>query len=95
MKYLRIPLAVGVIYSADGTFKPKTISVGGQSYQIDKILYKKNYCPKSVPAIAPVEFTVLVFGKTKKIYFERDTGKWFSVMPVRNGQNEGQSYFTQ
>ena len=48
-----------------------------------------------MPTIAPVEFTVLVFGQTKKIYFERDTGKWFSVMPVRNGQNEGQSYFTQ
>lgn len=94
MKYVRIPLAVGVIYSSDGNFKPKTISVGGQVFSIDKVLYKKNYCPKSVPAIAPIEFTVMVEGETKKIYFEKDCGKWFSVKRVLK-DNEGQSNFTQ
>lgn len=92
--YIRIPLAVGVIYSADGVFKPKTISVNGEKFLIDRILYKKNYCPKSVPAIAPIEFTILVEGETKKIYFEKDTGKWFSVKKVLKN-NEGQSNFTQ
>ncbi len=89
MKYTRIPLSVGVIYSADGTFKPKTISVGGEKFSVDRVLYKKNFCPKSVPAIAPIEFTVLVEGEAKKIYFEQDTGKWFSVvMPDGNGTNQ-------
>ncbi len=86
--YIRIPLAVGVIYSADGVFKPKTISVNGEKFLIDRILYKKNYCPKSVPAIAPIEFTILVEGETKKIYFEQDTGMWFSVKKVLK-DNEG------
>ena len=92
--YIRIPLAVGVIYSADGIFKPKTISVNGENFKVDRVLYKKNYCPKNVPCIAPIEFTVLVEGETKKIYFERDTGKWFSVKKVLK-DNEGSSYFTQ
>ncbi len=86
--YTRIPLAVGVIYSADGVFKPKTISVNGEKFVIDRVLYKKNYCPKSVPAIAPIEFTILVEGETKKIYFEQDTGMWFSVKKVLT-DNEG------
>lgn len=92
--YIRIPLAVGVIYSSDGNFKPKAISVNGQLFSIDRVLYKKNYCPKSVGAIAPIEFTVIVEGETKKIYFEKDTGKWFSVKKILKN-NEGKSYFTQ
>ena len=92
--YIRIPLAVGVIYSADGVFKPKTISVNGEKFSIDRVLYKRNYCPKSVSAIAPIEFTVLVEGETKKIYFEKDTGKWFSVKKILKN-DDGKSYFTQ
>ena len=93
MTYQRIPLAVGVIYSADGIFKPKTILINGEKFLIDRVLYKKNYCPKSVGAIAPIEFTVMVAGEIKKIYFEKDTGKWFSVKRVL--KNEAKSYFTQ
>ena len=92
--YIRIPLAVGVVYDADGVFKPKTILVNGEKFPIDKVLYKKNFCPKTVPAIAPIEFTILVAGETKKIYFEKDTGKWFSVKKVFK-ENEGKGYFTQ
>ena len=92
--YIRIPLAVGVIYSADGVFKPKTISVNGEKFLIDKVLYKKNYCPKSVGAIAPIDFTFMVGCEIKKIYFEKDTGKWFSVKKILKS-NEGKSYFTQ
>ena len=92
--FVRIPLAVGVIYSADGVFKPKTISVNGEKFLIDRVLYKKNYCPKSVAAIAPIEFTVLVECETKKIYFEKDTGKWFSVKKILKN-DDGKSYFTQ
>lgn len=91
--YVRIPLAVGVIYSADGVFKPKTILVNGEKFTIDRVIYKRNYCPKSVPAIAPVEFTILVEGETKKIYFEPESGKWFSIKRIY--KNEGKSYFTQ
>ncbi len=94
MQFIRVPLAVGVIYSSDGNFKPKTISVSGETFSIDKIIDKKNYCPRNVPAIAPIEFTVLVEGEIKKIYFEKDTGKWFSVKKAIN-DNEGKSYFTQ
>ena len=93
MKYARIPLAVGVVYTADGNFKPKTIIVNDEKFLIDKVLYKKNYCPKSVGAIAPIEFTVLVSGETKKIYFEKDSGKWFSIKRILK-DNERESYFT-
>lgn len=86
--YIRVPLTVGVIYLKNGNFKPKTIFVDGESFSVDKVLYRKNFCPKSVPAIAPIEFTILVEGETKKIYFEQDTGMWFSVKKVLK-DNEG------
>lgn len=94
MKFIRVPLTVGVVYSTNGIFKPKTISLGHERFVIDRVLYKKNYCPKSVPAIAPIEFTVIVEGETKKIYFEKDTDKWFSIKRVYK-DNEAKSDFTQ
>lgn len=93
MKYIRVPLTVGVVYSTNGIFKPRAIFVGGERFLIDKVISKKNYCPKSVGAIAPIEFTVMVEGERKKIYFEKDTDKWFSVK--RALENEGQGDFTQ
>ena len=91
-KFKRIPLCVGVLYSKDGEIVPKAISLNGERFLIDKIIRKRNYYPRVVPAIAPTEFTVMVAGEEKKIYFEKDTGKWFSVKKLKN---EGQSNFTQ
>ena len=79
-KFLRIPLSVGVIYSKSGRVLPRTVIFEGERFPIDKILFQKKKNPLVVPCIAPLEFTVLIGGQEKKIYFEKDTGKWFSVL---------------
>ena len=82
MKHLRIPLTIGVIYTANGAMIPRTIIYNGEKYLIDKVIYKRNYYPRVVSTVAPTEYTVMVMGEVKKIYFERDTGKWFSIKDV-------------
>ncbi len=82
-KFTRMPLSVGVVYRQDGKILPVLIICEGGKFQIDKILDQKKHAPLAVGSIAPIEFTVLVAGETKKIYFEEDTGKWFSVKETR------------
>ena len=82
-KFTRTPLSVGVVYRQDGEILPVLIIYGGKKFQVDKILDKRKRAPLTVGSVAPVEYTVLVAGETKKIYFEEDTGKWFSVKASR------------
>lgn len=82
-KFTRTPLSVGVVYRADGKILPVVIIYDDKKFQIDKIIDSKKRAPKAVGSISPIEFTVLVAGETKKIYFEEDTGKWFSVKEAR------------
>ena len=79
MKYERIPLIVDVLFMEDGTMKPRRLIHNGQIYEIKRTVRKKRHCPSVVPCIAPREYTVLIENVEKKIYFEPETGKWFSV----------------
>ena len=92
-KYTRKPLSVGVVYRHDGKVFPVVVICDGEKFQIDRILDQKKHAPITVGALAPIEFTVLVSGEEKKTYFEKDTGKWFSVKEAK--ENEGPSYFAQ
>ena len=82
-KYTRKPLSVGVVYRQDGRILPIVVICDGEKFQIDRILDEKKHAPITVGSISPVEFTVLVSGEEKKIYFEEDTGKWFSVKEIK------------
>lgn len=82
-KFTRMPLSVGVVYKTDGKITPVIIIHENQKFSIDKILDVKKHAPPTVGSVAPYQYTVLVSGETKKIYFEEDTGKWFSVKETR------------
>lgn len=78
-KYQRISLDVEVRFFKNGKIKPKKILFGESSFVISRILDVRNFCPRVVPCIAPIEYTVTVEGQEKKIYFEPDTNSWFSI----------------
>ncbi len=77
--YKRISLGVESFFTPDGSLYPKKIVFEDEIFEISRVLRKRNYCPKSVPCIAPIEYTVIIDGKEKHIYFEADTNMWFSV----------------
>lgn len=82
MKYERIPLIVDVLFMEDGTMKPRRLIHNGQVFEIKRVVRKKRYCPSVVPCIAPIEYTLLIDNIEKKIYFEPETNKWFSVKKI-------------
>lgn len=81
-EYLRVPLTVDALFLPDGSFRPRKIYFGGVPYEITRVLQKRRYCPKEVGCFAPIEYTVLVERRQKKIYYEADTNTWFSVKEV-------------
>lgn len=82
-KFTRTPLSVGVVYRMDGKITPVIIICEDKKYPIEKIIDVCKHAPMTVGSMAPLQYTVLVAGETKKIYFEEDTGKWFSVKEAR------------
>lgn len=77
--YRRMPLAVEVLFTSDGRLLPRRLHFGGETYEIERVIAHRNYCPQTVACIAPIEFTVQIGDAYKKIYYEMDTGCWFSV----------------
>ena len=79
MTYERVPLSVQVVMKWDGTVIPQSVLYYGLPYKIAHIVSVRRFCPRLVPCIAPIEYTVVIDGVLKCIYFEEDTNKWFSV----------------
>ena len=82
-RYVRFPLTVEAVFTPQGEIKPRKIILNESSFAIDRLIDAKRRCPQTVPAVAPIEYTVIVAGVEKKIYFEPHTSSWFSVKEVR------------
>ena len=90
MIYKRVPLVVDAVFTQDGTIKPRKIILREGVFTIDRVVSIKAHYPSVVTAIAPLEYTVIVEGCEKKIYFEPRSNQWFSVK-----RYEKQSYSAQ
>ena len=77
--YTRIPLEVKALFSREGRLRPIRVHFGGKAFAVEKILSVTHRCPQVVACVAPVEYTLQIEGVHKKIYYEGDTGTWFSV----------------
>ena len=80
MKYQKIPIEARVRMRLDGSVIPEEVIVSAKSFPITRILKITELRPVGVPCIAPIEFTVVVEGSVKRIYYERSCGNWFSVV---------------
>ncbi|MBQ7906682.1 MAG: hypothetical protein IJ309_03970 [Clostridia bacterium] len=77
--FIRVNLEVDARFLKNGKMRPRRIIYGGKTFEITRVLDTRNYCPRVVSCVAPVEYLVLVEGVEKRIYFEAYTNSWFSV----------------
>ena len=70
--YKRIPLTIEALFLPDGSFRPQKLIYNSTTYHITRV----------VRCIAPIEYTVIIDGIEKQIYYEEDTNTWFSVKEV-------------
>ena len=90
MIYKRIPLTVDAVFTRDGKIKPRKIILSEGTFLVDRVISVKARCPQVVSSVAPLEYSVMVEGCEKKIYFEPHSNTWFSVKKY-----ERKSYITQ
>lgn len=82
LRYERKPLIVEAAFETDGRLLPLKLIYNDRHFEITKVIRARRHCPQVVRCIAPIEYTVLVDGVERKIYFEPDTNTWFSVKEV-------------
>ena len=80
--YKRIPLTIEALFLPDGSFKLQKLIYNSTTYHITRVVGHRPYCPRVVRCIAPIEYTVIIGGIEKQIYYEEDTNTWFSVKEV-------------
>ncbi|MBO5286806.1 MAG: hypothetical protein J6B34_01635 [Clostridia bacterium] len=90
--YKKIPLVVDALFLTNGTIKPRRIILKEGTFDITKVLSVRRHCPLVVPCVAPLEYTVLVEGQQKNLYFDTDSGQWFSIKEILH---EGKGYSAQ
>lgn len=83
----RIPIEIRARIRVDGSVVPEDVIVLGVRYHITSVLKKCAVRPIGISCISALEYTVMIEGRRKKIYYEKLSGKWFSVKE-RNGLYE-------
>ena len=75
----RVPLAVEARLSPDGRLTPIRVFCGEGTYEIDRVLAVRRHRPPGIACIAPLEYSVVISGIEKCLYYEAESGTWFSV----------------
>ena len=79
VQYKRINLDVDVRFKSDGTLIPQKITYKARQYPVSRIIGQRPFVPKEVRCKVPLEFTTIIRGKEKKLYYEYSTNTWFSI----------------
>ena len=81
-RYERKQLEVLAAFGTDGALKPFKLIYKDRSFEITRVLRVRRHCPQEVGCIAPMEYTVIVDGVERQIYFAKESNTWFSVKEV-------------
>ena len=79
IRKIRQNLSVEARFSDDGQLSPLRILADDRIFTVDRIVSLRKRAPEGVASVAPVEYTVIVEGILKRLYYEPDSGVWFSV----------------
>lgn len=77
MNYIKIFVSVNAQFNKDGGVTPLSITwADGNKYDIDKVVIKER-APCKSGGVLPFRYTVIISGKIKYLYYEREVERWF------------------
>lgn len=79
IRYKRINLDVDVRFKSDGTLVPRNVTYKARHYTVSRVLGQRPFIPREVKCKEPIEYTTIIDGKEKKLYYEYSTNTWFSI----------------
>lgn len=87
IKNEQIPIEVVVKYNESGECRPLKILFRDELFVIDKVYYTKPEAPPG-QVYAMQMFSILISGKRRKIYFEKNAGKWYVFKEIAVDNNK-------
>lgn len=86
----RINLDVDVRFRADGTMDPRMVTYHEQEFPVKTVVGLKSENPRQINCLDLLEYTTIICGREKKLYYEFSTNTWFSFkkyVPVKRSHN--------
>ena len=75
----RINLDVDATFSSRGTLIPRKVLYDKRHYPVSRVVGQRPFSPEGITCADPIEYTTIIRGKKKKLYYEPSTSTWFSV----------------
>lgn len=76
---IRQNLSVEARFAQDGQIVPLRILADDRVFTVDRVTGCRRRAPEGVASVAPMEYTVIVEGVLKRLYYEPESRVWFSV----------------
>lgn len=84
-EYRKIYVGVLLHINSDGNMKPVAIEwVNGMQFPITKITDVRQTPPRHVGSTPTIRYTVQVQGRTRELYHESFSGRWFVEKNISN-----------
>ena len=78
VNYEKVYISVYLKINTDGIMKPVEIEwTDGTRYDIDKIIDERNAPPEHTGGVFTRKYKVIIKGREKIIYLDKQTNKWF------------------
>lgn len=85
VEYEKVYVAMFLHIDDEGFMKPVAVEwIDGTKFDIDKIIDERNAPPEHTGGILTRKYKVIVKGKEKKIYLDKQTNRWFVEKPIKN-----------
>lgn len=83
MRYQKVYVELIALFKREGGLVPKEIIwTDGQRFSIDKVLYI-DQAPSIVGGLLTVRYTVLMGTSERRIYYEKESQRWFVEKKVK------------
>lgn len=83
LRYGKVYISMLLHIDNDGVMKPVAVEwTDGIKYEIDKIIDERNTPPEHTGGVLTRKYRVIIKGKEKIIYLDKQTNKWFVEKPL-------------
>lgn len=82
-RYEKVYISVYLRISEQGYMKPVAVEwTDGTRFEIDKVIDERNAPPEHTGGVLTRKYKVLIKGKEKIIYLDKQTNRWFVEKPL-------------
>ena len=83
MNHEKIYVVTFLRISEDGIMKPVAVEwTDGKLFEIDKVVDERNAPPEHTGGVLTRKYRVVIRGKEKIIYLDKQTNRWFVEKPL-------------